>query len=169
MALYDKGDDYPQAAIKLRKAADLGHFPAQYQLAVMYQEGTGIAANINQAHRWFHESAVHGHTASQYQLAMFYYLGSGGSARFGQVVCVVFYRQFIGIFTLFEPGFGKEFGAHGVNETATGQSRVEALLSMQGPRGKTHARAGFGRAGSMPAIVYAVAHYEDCRIVPFER
>jgi hypothetical protein len=75
MALYDKGDDYPQAAIKLRKAADLGHFPAQYQLAVMYQEGTGIAVNTNQAHRWFHESAVHGHTPSQYQLAMFYYLG----------------------------------------------------------------------------------------------
>ena len=66
MALYDEGDDYPQAAIKLRKAADLGHFPAQYQLAQMYQEGVGIAANGNQAHRWFRESAVHGHTPSQY-------------------------------------------------------------------------------------------------------
>lgn len=75
MALYNKGDDYPQAAIKLRKAADLSHFPAQYQLALMYQGGTGIAANTNQAHRWFRESAVHGHTPAQYQLAMFYYLG----------------------------------------------------------------------------------------------
>ena len=75
MTLYDQGDDYPQAATKLRKAADLGHFPAQYQLAEMYQGGVGIAANVNQAHRWFRESAVHGHTPSQYQLAMFYYLG----------------------------------------------------------------------------------------------
>ena len=77
LAIFEQGEDYPLAFVKFHKAADLAHFSAQYRLALMYQRGIGVADNIDEAHRWFRESAVHGYMPAQYQLAMLYYLGLG--------------------------------------------------------------------------------------------
>jgi len=56
----DHGDpeDYTQAAVSYRKAAEQGDVTAQYSLAVLYYKGEGIPQNYSEAYFWFSLAAV---------------------------------------------------------------------------------------------------------------
>ena len=44
-----------------QKAANLNHMIAQYNLAVMYETGNGVAKDIKKAKDWYRKSAVQGY------------------------------------------------------------------------------------------------------------
>jgi len=44
--------DYTQAAIWYRRAAEQGHSGAQYELGLLYDKGQGVPVNIIQAEKW---------------------------------------------------------------------------------------------------------------------
>jgi hypothetical protein len=58
-------------------AAKQDHLDAQYNLALMYDEGEGTAVNDTEAVRWYLSAAELGHAAAQYNLGAMYYGGEG--------------------------------------------------------------------------------------------
>ncbi len=48
-----------------------GDAVAQYNVGVMYDEGTGVARNTERAADWWHRAAVQGHPLAQHNLALF--------------------------------------------------------------------------------------------------
>ncbi len=70
--------DLPRATWWLEKAAQKGHAPAQYQLAVMYYTGEGMEQNTQRARELLEKAAQKGHAPAQYLLALMYYKGEGG-------------------------------------------------------------------------------------------
>lgn len=60
---------YEQALILFKKAADTGNPEAQYQLANMYLQGRGTAKNVNKAKQWFELAADSAHPGAQFGLA----------------------------------------------------------------------------------------------------
>lgn len=60
--------DYVQAAVCYRKAADQGHSLAQFNLGVMYAQGQGIARDEAQSVVWFDKAARGGDGAAQFNL-----------------------------------------------------------------------------------------------------
>jgi hypothetical protein len=69
--------DYPQAAIWYRKAADHGDSAAQMMLGGLYAMGQGVAADPAQAAVWFRKAADQGSPEAQTALAMQYAEGQG--------------------------------------------------------------------------------------------
>ena len=63
-----------------RKAAEQGHVSAQFNLAVSYDTGSGVAQDIREAAKWYGLAAQQGHGGAQYNLAMYYIHGQGVSA-----------------------------------------------------------------------------------------
>jgi TPR repeat protein len=53
--------DYTEAVIWCRKAADLGNASAQYNLGIMYAQGQGVPLDYVQAHLWINRAAVQGY------------------------------------------------------------------------------------------------------------
>jgi TPR repeat protein len=45
----------------VRRAADQGHLPAQFQLGRYYVEGKGVPLDLARAYRWFFLAARDGH------------------------------------------------------------------------------------------------------------
>ena len=54
----------------LRRAAERGYPDAQYHLAVIYNDGTGVMSDIEQANMWFRKVADSGNTDAQYKLSL---------------------------------------------------------------------------------------------------
>ena len=52
--------DYVKAVEWYRKAADQGDATAQYSLGLMYDQGTGVPANLSEANRWYRLAAKNG-------------------------------------------------------------------------------------------------------------
>ncbi len=69
--------DKPKAAALFRKAAETGHAPAQYNLAVMFAAGDGIPQDDRQAFFWFGQAAIRGHASAMRRLGECYYSGTG--------------------------------------------------------------------------------------------
>ncbi|HYD43847.1 MAG TPA: SEL1-like repeat protein, partial [Phenylobacterium sp.] len=68
----------PGALADLRRAANLGHAPAQFYLARIYDEGTnGVARDAEQARVWTERAARGGSRQAMHNLALNYYEGSG--------------------------------------------------------------------------------------------
>ncbi len=61
--------EHRKAAAEHRKAAESGNVDAQYQLAVMYQNGQGVHKSDYEAKEWYQKAAEQGHADAQYQLA----------------------------------------------------------------------------------------------------
>jgi TPR repeat protein len=61
----------------LRKTAEQGDARAQYELGEMYDKGEGVAANSNEAVKWYRRAAEQGHPGAQWQLGYKYEYGSG--------------------------------------------------------------------------------------------
>ncbi len=63
----------------IRRAANLGHPQAQFDLGRFYEEGeVGLAKTLPEARRWFERAASSGNTKAMHSLALMYYQGSGG-------------------------------------------------------------------------------------------
>jgi len=69
--------DYAAAARFYRKAADLGHATAQYDLAYLYENGLGVAQDCKQAAFWYRKAADQGDAEAQNNLGALYAKGQG--------------------------------------------------------------------------------------------
>jgi len=75
---YLKGD-YQAAFEEWLPLAELGDVEAQYNLGVMYDEGTSVAQDLGKAAEWYRRAAEQGFVDAQANLGMMYYQGQGVS------------------------------------------------------------------------------------------
>ncbi|MDP3175615.1 MAG: peptidoglycan-binding protein [Phenylobacterium sp.] len=72
----------PGGLEQLRKAANLGHAPAQLYLAKVYEEGrAGLPRDLAEARRWTERAASGGDRKAMHNLALYYFEGTGGGAK----------------------------------------------------------------------------------------
>ncbi len=62
--------DYAEAMMWYRLAADQGNASAQYNLALMYHHGQGVPQDYAEAARWYRRAADEGHAGAQYREAL---------------------------------------------------------------------------------------------------
>lgn len=78
---YEKGQGVPQdfseAAVWWRKAAERGLADAQYSIGVSYDIGQGVPQDYAEAVKWFYKAAEQGHMGGQFSLGLAYYVGRG--------------------------------------------------------------------------------------------
>ena len=60
-----------------KKQALSGKAQAQYNLAVMYRNGEGVAKNNKEAFKWINKAAIQGDAKAQYMVGLMYYYGHG--------------------------------------------------------------------------------------------
>ena len=93
--LYHDGEgvpqNYTQAAVWFRKAAEKGNADAQYSLGVLYDLGHGVPNDYAQADILFRKAADQGHARAQYNLAYAYRHGQG--VEQDSVEAAVWYRK----------------------------------------------------------------------------
>ncbi|MET0295309.1 MAG: SEL1-like repeat protein, partial [Phenylobacterium sp.] len=64
---------------KLKQAANLGHAPAQFYLAKLYEAGRGgVKADMAEARKWTERAAQGGERKAMHNLALYYFEGVGG-------------------------------------------------------------------------------------------
>lgn len=73
---YDRGD-YASALEIAAPLADLGNPNAQFLLALMYDDGDGVALDDETAMRWYQQAAEQGHSDAQFNLAYMHDHGEG--------------------------------------------------------------------------------------------
>ena len=67
-----------RALVHFQHAANLGHAPAMYELALAYYQGTSpLKRNPAVAAQWWRKAASAGHVESQYAFALLYLSGAG--------------------------------------------------------------------------------------------
>jgi len=71
------GRGYYATALLIRPLAEQGNAIAQYNLAVMYDEGQGVPQNQAEAMKWYRLAADQGHARAQYTLGNIYHEGRG--------------------------------------------------------------------------------------------
>jgi TPR repeat protein len=69
--------DRPRAARLYSGAAEQGYAPAQYNLAVAYDKGDGVVANLATAIDWYTRAASQGQADAQSNLGVLYFTGRG--------------------------------------------------------------------------------------------
>jgi len=74
---YNKANNFKAAISQYRRAADLGHTAAKFNLGLMYAEGQGVAKDNAQAVTWYQMAAEQGFLIAQKKLGGMYYLGEG--------------------------------------------------------------------------------------------
>jgi TPR repeat protein len=70
-------ENFDKAVALYRKDAELGVIDAQVNLALMYQEGQGVAQDFAQAAKWFGQAAKQGNAEAQHNLGLLYLEGKG--------------------------------------------------------------------------------------------
>ena len=75
---YLKGD-YKTAYEEWLPLAELGDVEAQYNLGVMYDEGSSVEQDYEKAAEWYRKAAEQGFVDAQANLGMMYYQGQGVS------------------------------------------------------------------------------------------
>ena len=80
---YERGD-YPAAFDRYQAAAEAGHQDAQYRLAEMYHEGTGIERDESLAAYWYRKTAERGNSDAQYWLCIMHREGMGVPRDYGE-------------------------------------------------------------------------------------
>jgi TPR repeat protein len=69
--------DHAAAAQIVTRAAQAGNAVAQLRLALMYDQGDGVARSAKAAFTWYARAAAQGEPESQNQVGLFYELGEG--------------------------------------------------------------------------------------------
>ena len=62
---------------EMKALADQGLAAAQYNLALMYDNGEGVPENDAEAVKWYRKAADQGHSGAQYNLGLMYADGRG--------------------------------------------------------------------------------------------
>ena len=79
--LFNKGIENQETPVKsfeyFKESAEQGYAPAQYNLGVYYQYGTGIKIDLNKAFIWYKKSAEQGYPSAQNNLGVAYQFGTG--------------------------------------------------------------------------------------------
>ena len=90
--LYQKGqklynqNNYQEAVIWYRKAAELGHAAAQNYLGFLYEKGWGVAQDFSEAYKWYRKAAEQGLAVAQSNLGVCYENGYGVTQDFYEAV-----------------------------------------------------------------------------------
>jgi TPR repeat protein len=88
--MYEQGygvkQDFKQAVVLYRKAAEQGYAGAQCALGIMYHQGQGVQQDFKQAVAWYRKAVEQGHAHAQYHLGRMYYNGQGVQQDFKQAV-----------------------------------------------------------------------------------
>ena len=74
--------DFKQALVELQPLAEQGNADAQFNLGLMYFNGTGVPQDDQVALKWFRRSADQGNGFAQFALGNMYYMGRGVTANF---------------------------------------------------------------------------------------
>ena len=69
--------NYPQSLFQLHEDAEKGIPQAQYNLALMYDGGTGVPQSYEKSYEWFLKSANSGFDSGQFALGYMYLHGHG--------------------------------------------------------------------------------------------
>ena len=78
--------DYAAALKELEPLATKGDAYAQYNLAKMYDDGTGVPLDIKVAESWYRKAAVQGYADAQAMLGILYDNGAGVPQDYKQAV-----------------------------------------------------------------------------------
>jgi hypothetical protein len=70
-------EEYRQAALWYRKAAEQGSVAGQLRLAALYRDGRGVARDMEQAAAWYRKAAEQGDADAQATLGVLYSMGQG--------------------------------------------------------------------------------------------
>jgi TPR repeat protein len=81
VAAYEAGN-LPLAAQEFRAAAEKGDADCQFNLALMYEKGMGIAKDEKEAVVWYRKSAEQGNSNAQFNLGVLYENGRGTAVDF---------------------------------------------------------------------------------------
>lgn len=76
LAAYQK-QDYAAALKEWQPLAEGGSYDAQYNVALLYLDGKGVARNYEEAAKWFARAANQGHVKAQHNLGAMYGIGQG--------------------------------------------------------------------------------------------
>jgi len=77
IAAYDRGE-YAAALSLWLPLAEHGNVSAQYNVAVLYEKGQGVAQDYREAARWYLKAAEQGDPEAQYSIGVLYEKGLGG-------------------------------------------------------------------------------------------
>uniref|UniRef100_UPI003567E3EB tetratricopeptide repeat protein n=1 Tax=Sneathiella sp. TaxID=1964365 RepID=UPI003567E3EB len=72
-----KKGDFATALREWKPLAEQGDADAQYNLGVMYYNGTGVPQDYKQAVKWYTAAAEQGFANAQHNLALMYNYGTG--------------------------------------------------------------------------------------------
>lgn len=75
-AAYKKGD-FATALKEMGPLAEQGHFIAQFNLGLLYDNGQGVKQDHQKAAYWYRRSAKQGHSDAQNNLGRLYFTGKG--------------------------------------------------------------------------------------------
>jgi TPR repeat protein len=84
-------EDYAQAALWLRKAADQGHAVAQQAVGTLFEKGQGVEQDYAQADYWYRKAASQNDALAQYCLGLLYTHDHGVGADYSQAAA--WYRR----------------------------------------------------------------------------
>jgi hypothetical protein len=76
--------DYQKSVAELQSLANIGEPRAQYDLALLYDQGLGVPHSDAQAFHWYSRAAEHGDVRAQYNLGLMYMNGQGMAPDFIQ-------------------------------------------------------------------------------------
>ena len=88
IADFDKGiaayqaDNLPLAYKEFRASADEGHADSQFNVALMFEQGLGVAKDEKEAVVWYRKSAEQGNSLAQFNLGVMYENGRGTKVDF---------------------------------------------------------------------------------------
>ncbi len=78
--------DYATALKLIRPLAEKGNAKAQYNLGLMYYEGDGVRADLNETFKWYTLAANQGNANAQHGLGYMYEKGYGVKQDYGEAV-----------------------------------------------------------------------------------
>ena len=72
-------EDFYKASEVCQTMANKGEKNAQFSLAVLYYEGSGMMSDMGQAHKWMRKAALQNHNQAQYNLGIMIANGQGSN------------------------------------------------------------------------------------------
>jgi len=83
VAAYEAGN-LPLAVKEFRAAAETNDVNCQYNLALMYEQGIGVAKDEKEARAWYRKAAEQGNSNAQFNLGVLYENGRGTAIDFAK-------------------------------------------------------------------------------------
>jgi TPR repeat protein len=95
--MYEKSEglpqNFPQAMILYRRAADKGFAPAQCNLGVMYETEAGSDRSYKDAAFWYRKAAEQGDASAEFNLGLMYFIGRGSDVPRNRQAAAEWYRR----------------------------------------------------------------------------